>query len=64
MPGQAITYVIAGASRSSKAISIQLVKEGSYRLGLYLTMLERAAYTIITPILESFKGRFGLWSSS
>ena len=55
MPGQAITYVIAGASGSSKVIQVQLVKEGSYRLEPYLTMLEKAAYTMITPILESLK---------
>ena len=40
MPGQAITYVIAGASGLSKAIPIQLVRQGSYRLKPYLRMLE------------------------
>ena len=58
VPGQAITYVIAGASGLSKAIPIQLVKEGSYRLEPYLRILERAAYTIITPILQGFKPIF------
>jgi len=57
-PGQATTYVIAGASGPSKAIPIQLVKEGSYRLEPYLRILERAAYTIITPILQGFKPIF------
>mgnify|MGYP000365481049 CR=1 FL=1 len=53
VPGQAVTYVIAGANRLFKAIPIQLIGEDSYRLGLYLRMLERAAYTVIAPILES-----------
>jgi len=60
VPGQAITYVIAGASGPSKAIPIQLVKEGSYRLEPYLRILERAAYTIITLILGSFKTIFSI----
>ena len=51
--------MIAGASGPSKAIPIQLVKEGSYRLP-YLRILERAAYTIITPILGSFKAIFSI----
>lgn len=55
MPAHAITYVIAGASRPSKAIPIQLTVEGSYRLKPYLRMLERAAYTIIASILRSFE---------
>ena len=55
MPGQAITYVIAGASGPSKPIQIQLVKEGSYRLEPYLRMLEKAVYTVVTPILESLR---------
>ena len=50
--------MIAGASGSSKAIQIQLVKEGSYKLEPYLRILERVAYTIITPILGSFKTIF------
>ena len=54
-PGQAITYVIAGASGPSKAVPIQLVREGSYGLEPYLRMLERAANTMIVPILEGFK---------
>ncbi len=53
MPGQAIAYVIAGASGSSKAIPIQLVKEGSYKLEPYLRMLERTAYTIIALAYSS-----------
>ena len=60
MPGQAITYVIAGASGPSKAIPIQLVREGSCRLEPYLRILERAAYTIITLILGSFKTIFSI----
>ena len=51
-PGQAVTYVIAGASGLSKAIPIQLIRESSYKLEPYLRMLERAAYTVIAPILE------------
>jgi len=56
VPGQAVTYVIAGTSGLSKAIPIQLIEEGSYKLESYLRILERAACTIITPILESLKG--------
>jgi len=55
VPGQTITYVIAGASGLSKAIPIQLVRQGSYRLEPYLRILEGAAYTMITPILGSLK---------
>jgi len=44
--------VIAGASGLSKAIPIQLIRESSYKLEPYLRMLERAAYTVIAPILE------------
>ena len=58
VPGQAVTYVIAGASGLSKAVPIQLIEEGSYRLEPYLRILERAAYTIITPILGSSKAIF------
>ena len=39
----------------SKAITIQLIGEDSYRLRPYLRTLERAAYTIIASILRSFK---------
>ena len=53
VPGQAVTYVIAGTSGLSKAIPIQLIEEGSYRLEPYLRMLEKATYTVITPIVES-----------
>ena len=55
VPGQAITYVVAGTSGLSKAIPIQLIEEGSYKLESYLRILERAACTIITPILKSLK---------
>ena len=55
VPGQAVTYVIAGANGLSKAIPIQLIGEDSYRLGPYLRMLERAAYTLIASISRSFK---------
>ena len=58
VPGQAVTYVVAGISGLSKAIPVQLIGEGSYRLEPYLRMLERAAYTIIAPILEGFKAIF------
>jgi len=51
-PGQAVTYVIAGAGGLSKAVPIQLIRESSYKLEPYLRMLERAAYTVIAPILE------------
>jgi len=54
-PGQAITYVIAGAGGLSKAVPIQLIRESSYRLEPYLRMLEKAAYTMITPVLESLR---------
>ncbi|MCD6088277.1 hypothetical protein J7K07_00955, partial [Candidatus Bathyarchaeota archaeon] len=54
-PGRAVTYVVAGTSGLSKAIPIQLIEEGSYRLEPYLRMLEKAAYTMITPILESLR---------
>jgi len=60
VPGHAITYVIAGASGSSKAIPIQLVRQGSCRVEPYLRILRRAAYTIITPILGSFKTIFSI----
>ena len=53
VPGQAVTYMVAGTSGLSKAIPIQLIGDGSYRLEPYLRMLEKAAYTMITPILES-----------
>jgi len=39
----------------SKAITIQLIGEDSYRLRPYLRTLERAAYTIIASILRSVK---------
>ena len=45
--------MIAGTSGLSKAIPIQLIEEGSYRLEPYLRMLEKVAYTVLTPILES-----------
>jgi len=50
--GQAITYVIAGARGLCKTVPIQLVREGSYRLEPYLSMLRKAVYTIVALILE------------
>jgi len=54
-PGQAVTYVMAGVGGLSKAIPIQLIRETSYKLEPYLRMLERAAYTVTMPILESLR---------
>ena len=55
LPGQAVTYVIAGASGMSKAIPIQLIEGHSYRVEPYLRMLDKADYTIISPILECLR---------
>jgi len=54
-PGQAVTYVIAGANGMSKAIPIQLIEGHSYRVEPYLRMLDKADYTIISPILECLR---------
>jgi len=55
VPGQAITYVIAGARGRYRTVPIQLVREGSYRLEPYLSMLKKAIYTIVALILEKLR---------